>query len=324
MTAASRCSATPASTASTASAATTSSTAAPPTTSSTAAPATTASRARPARDYLDGGSGQDIFEGDNVCEAEPCTGDSDFIQARDGEADTVNCGVGADTAIVDSLDVVAVDAQHGCERIDRRTAAAVVTPPPARRRPRRHRKRKCGPTLSIVGVRKLSSLRRGKLKIRVACPDSCRVKARLITGRTVVASQTRTQLGAGVVSAEAEDEPEGAQAPQATHQGRDDARRRRGRRAGPHDHARPGPALPPLRPFHPRVRAAASARARCFAPCPPRWLRRADARPVAALAAQEHDARRGAGRRADGEARRGSRARCARGRPAARAKRSRE
>ena len=80
------------------------------------------------QDYLDGGSGQDIFEGDNVCEAEPCTGDSDFIQARDGEADTVNCGVGADTAIVDSLDVVALDSQHGCERIDR-TAAAVVTPP---------------------------------------------------------------------------------------------------------------------------------------------------------------------------------------------------
>ena len=82
------------------------------------------------QDYLDGGSGQDIFEGDNVCEAEPCTGDSDFIQARDGEADTVNCGVGADAAIVDSLDVVAVDSQHGCERIDR-TAAAVVTPPAA-------------------------------------------------------------------------------------------------------------------------------------------------------------------------------------------------
>ena len=54
--------------------------------------------------------------------------------------------------------------------------------------------------LSIVGVRKLSSLRRGKLKIRVTCPASCRVKARLITGRTVVASQTRTQLGAGVLT----------------------------------------------------------------------------------------------------------------------------
>ena len=70
-------------------------------------------------DYLEGGSGEDVFEGDNVCETEPCTGDSDFIQARDGQADTVNCGVGADTAIVDSLDVVAQDTQHGCERIDR-------------------------------------------------------------------------------------------------------------------------------------------------------------------------------------------------------------
>ena len=84
----------------------------------------------PGGDYLEGGSGEDIFEGDNVCEAGPCTGDADFIQARDGEADTVNCGVGADTAVVDSLDVVALDSQHGCEGIDR-TAARWSRPRPA-------------------------------------------------------------------------------------------------------------------------------------------------------------------------------------------------
>jgi Ca2+-binding RTX toxin-like protein len=150
------------------------------------------------QDYLEGGAGQDIFEGDNVCDAEPCTGDSDFIQARDGEPDTVNCGVGADTAIVDSLDAVATDSQHGCERIDRADADA-VTPPSA------------GvlgvsdagpgvPTLSVVGVRKLSTLRRGKLKIVVTCPGSCRAKARLISGRTVVAKQSKIRLGAGVVT----------------------------------------------------------------------------------------------------------------------------
>jgi hypothetical protein len=148
-------------------------------------------------DYLEGGAGEDIFEGDNVCEAEPCTGDSDFIQARDGQADTVNCGVGADTAVVDSLDVVAQDTQHGCERIDR-SAAETVAPPAG------------GvlgvtapglgvPKLSVLGARKLGRLRRGKLGIKVTCPGSCRAKARLISGRTVVASRSRTRLGAGTV-----------------------------------------------------------------------------------------------------------------------------
>jgi hypothetical protein len=148
-------------------------------------------------DYLEGGAGDDLFEGDNVCTAQPCTGGSDFIQARDGEADTVNCGVGADTALVDDIDVVAQDSQHGCERIDR-AAAATVAPPPA-----------AGalgdtaaaavPRLKVVGVRKLGTLRRGKFRIEVTCGASCRVKARLIAGRTVVASRTKTRLGAGVV-----------------------------------------------------------------------------------------------------------------------------
>ena len=87
-------------------------------------------------DYLEGGSGEDIFEGDNVCETEPCTGDSDFIQARDGQADTVNCGVGADTAIVDSLDVVDQDTRRRLRAhrpLGRRGRHA-----PGRRRARRH------------------------------------------------------------------------------------------------------------------------------------------------------------------------------------------
>ena len=119
-------------------------------------------------DYLEGGAGEDIFEGDNVCETEPCTGDSDFIQARDGQADTVNCGVGADTAIVDSLDVVAQDTQHGCERIDR-SAAAAVTPPAG------------GvlgvtttglgvPRLSVLGARKLGRLSAGSSASRSPAP----------------------------------------------------------------------------------------------------------------------------------------------------------
>jgi RTX calcium-binding nonapeptide repeat (4 copies) len=145
-------------------------------------------------DYLEGGAGDDIFEGDNVCTAEPCTGGSDFIQARDGEADTVNCGVGADTALVDDVDVVAQDTQHGCERVERTAAAAA---PAAAPQGGVLGETTVGvPTLRVIGVRKLSTLRRGKFRIEVTCPASCRVKARFIAGRTVVASKSRTQLGA--------------------------------------------------------------------------------------------------------------------------------
>ena len=147
-------------------------------------------------DYLEGGAGEDLYEGDNVCTAEPCTGGSDFIQARDAEADTVNCGVGADTALVDDIDVVAQDSQHGCERIDR-AAAATVAPPAGG--VLGETAAGAVPRLKLVGVRKLGTLRRGKFRIEVTCPASCRVKARVIAGRTVVASRTKTRLGAGVV-----------------------------------------------------------------------------------------------------------------------------
>jgi Ca2+-binding RTX toxin-like protein len=145
-------------------------------------------------DYLEGGAGQDFFEGDNVCSASPCTGASDFIQARDGEPDTVNCGVGADTAVVDAVDVVAQDNQHGCERVDR-PAGQVVAPPGG------VLGQGTAPgvaTIKVVGVRRFRTLRRGKLRVEVNCPSSCSVSARLIAGRTVAARQTRTRLGAGI------------------------------------------------------------------------------------------------------------------------------
>ena len=76
-----------------------------------------------------------------------------------------------------------------------RTAAAVPAPPAA----------SAGgvtvsaPRMRLMGVRKLSALRRGKFRIQVTCPGSCRVKARLIAGRTVVASKSRVHLGAGSI-----------------------------------------------------------------------------------------------------------------------------
>ena len=81
-------------------------------------------------DFIDGGPGRDLFEGDNECTALPCTGGADQILARDNEEDTVNCGVGADRATVDLLNIVATDSQQGCESIDR---AALPVAAPFRR-----------------------------------------------------------------------------------------------------------------------------------------------------------------------------------------------
>jgi Ca2+-binding RTX toxin-like protein len=138
-------------------------------------------------DRLDGGPGRDLFEGDNECTVQPCTGGSDEIQARDGEQDTVNCGVGADTAVVDAIDVVALDTQQGCENVDRAgapgapggTAAAL-------------------PTMRVRGSRVIQTLLKRGLRVDVTCPAACRIRARLILRKTVVASTRRTRIAGAV------------------------------------------------------------------------------------------------------------------------------
>jgi hypothetical protein len=82
---------------------------------------------------LDGGDGDDTLNG--LGGADTLTGGSgsDVIQARDGVADAVSCGPGADRAIVDAADQVAGD----CETVEppdpvlapTPTPAATVTPP---------------------------------------------------------------------------------------------------------------------------------------------------------------------------------------------------
>ena len=79
-------------------------------------------------DTLDGGEGDDVVDGwdgsDTVIGGPGkdrllgdggtvYAGGSDTIQARDGEADTVDCGGGADRAVVDTTDVVA-----GCASVE--------------------------------------------------------------------------------------------------------------------------------------------------------------------------------------------------------------
>jgi Ca2+-binding RTX toxin-like protein len=69
-------------------------------------------------DKVTGGPGEDVIYGDAT--ASSCTWYScqvpygnDVIYARDGEVDNIDCGIGTDKAIVDSIDIVA-----NCETVD--------------------------------------------------------------------------------------------------------------------------------------------------------------------------------------------------------------
>lgn len=97
-----------------------------------------------ANDTLDGGAGDDMLTGgaeDDTLTGGPgidsITGDfsggydqtitgNDRILARDGTADTISCGPGADSAQVDAIDTIAGDSANGCESVDR--AAPVAKP----------------------------------------------------------------------------------------------------------------------------------------------------------------------------------------------------
>ena len=54
---------------------------------------------------------------------------NDTIDVRDGEADNVDCGVGADKVVADALDTVAPN----CEQIDRSPARSRPRPGPGAR-----------------------------------------------------------------------------------------------------------------------------------------------------------------------------------------------
>lgn len=89
-----------------------------------------AGRAR-TRDHLDGGAGDDVLDGSRGAnrmllgpghDTATGQGGGDTISARDGSADSAQCGAGADGARLDELDF----AGRSCERVRRRGTAAAV------------------------------------------------------------------------------------------------------------------------------------------------------------------------------------------------------
>lgn len=85
-------------------------------------------------DRIVGGPGQDSINADagsGACNFLVCRGPygNDHVDVRDGEKDSVTCGVGTDTVIADPIDEIAAD----CENVDRGTTG---TPPGRDRDPR--------------------------------------------------------------------------------------------------------------------------------------------------------------------------------------------
>ncbi len=121
----------------------------------------------PGNDFIDGGAGADVYQGG---------GGLDLLHARDGVADTGDCGADEDTLVAD-----AIDALTGCERVD---LPVVVAPPDT--------------TKPVLGVRR-ATLRNRRLRLPVSCPATETRCAGIVTlaavGRRKGAS-VRVRLGA--------------------------------------------------------------------------------------------------------------------------------
>jgi Ca2+-binding RTX toxin-like protein len=138
-------------------------------------------------DTVDGGSGKDNIFGDLAdCSSAGCPAYNDTILARDGEADQIQCGAGADSAQVDLVDVVAQDGFQLCESVDRPALAVLPVPspggvlagpstPPA-------------PIPASYKTRGMPSITKGA-KITVTCPAACTFTARL--GLSAAAAKQR-------------------------------------------------------------------------------------------------------------------------------------
>lgn len=82
-------------------------------------------------DRVEGGPGTDSLFGDYAqCSAYGCSSGNDQLLARDGEADALNCGAGADSAQVDAIDTLGQDGFQLCETVDRAAAPGPTPPAP--------------------------------------------------------------------------------------------------------------------------------------------------------------------------------------------------
>lgn len=139
-------------------------------------------------DTIVGGPGRDSLFGDGDYSG-TTIGGNDTIGARDGEADQITCGWGADTAQVDTADVEDVD----CESVDRPTATQDPTQDPgsggltiAMARPKANSLAALAAGRALAVYARLSDACTGALSLTVAAAEARRAK--LGRGKVTIAS----------------------------------------------------------------------------------------------------------------------------------------
>ena len=103
---------------------------------------------------------------------------NDVVNARDGEADTIDCGVGEDRATVDKIDVVS-----GCETVDVAGGGSGPEAPAGNTD-------KPAPTFAY-------KLKGTKLNLTVPCAGACKVSATLTVKKKTIGKASKTLLKAG-------------------------------------------------------------------------------------------------------------------------------
>jgi hypothetical protein len=135
-------------------------------------------------DTLDGGPGRDDFVGDHIDFHDLSGVGNDTIRARDGVAEAINCGPGADVAELDSDDVTPDDPIGRCEDVRRPATptAPVTTNPPAGGGLK-------APALglTIPKAHLAKALKKG-LKVQVKSDAAASVSVTAKSGKTVVAT----------------------------------------------------------------------------------------------------------------------------------------
>jgi Ca2+-binding RTX toxin-like protein len=115
-------------------------------------------------DVVTGGPGQDTIYGDGTLYRCKIPFGNDVINARDGEVDNIDCGIGQDKATVDAVDIVT-----NCETVDGAGPGGGNGPGGGGGAG--------GSAVAIkVGAAKLRTLASKGLTIKVACATACTVK----------------------------------------------------------------------------------------------------------------------------------------------------
>jgi Ca2+-binding RTX toxin-like protein len=124
---------------------------------------------------------------------------NDTIDVRDGEADTVSCGIGTDKVLADAADTVAAD----CETVERSGAAGPGTTTPGGPKPggggAEAGGKNGGLTLAIGAVSRSAALTRG-IPVTVTVAGAGRLAATAREGKRTVASGSAKAKKAGKVA----------------------------------------------------------------------------------------------------------------------------